>query len=120
MYADVWVSSLIFFFLCCIGTRFLCDFAEQKFLGSASGVDGLLEENTRLEQELELLEQKSVSNKDHTISLYLRGLDIHHNLLVTLLLGFKTENMLVKQVCYVQTKMYKLYRIMTIYWHFSL
>lgn len=32
---------------------------KQKYLGSTSGVDGLLEENTRLEQELELLEQNS-------------------------------------------------------------
>lgn len=30
---------------------------KQKYLGSAGGIDGLLEENTRLEQELELLEQ---------------------------------------------------------------
>ena len=38
----------------------LHDFLEQKYLGSAGGIDGLLEENTRLEQELELLEQDTV------------------------------------------------------------
>ena len=41
----------------------LHDFLEQKYLGSAGGIDGLLEENTRLEQELELLEQDTVRYK---------------------------------------------------------
>ena len=38
-------------------------FLEQKYLGSAGGIDGLLEENAILEQELELLQQDTVSNQ---------------------------------------------------------
>ena len=40
-------------------------FLEQKYLGSAGGIDGLLEENAILEQELELLQQDTVSNQYH-------------------------------------------------------
>ena len=34
--------------------------------------------------------------------------------------GVKTETLLVKQPCYIQTKMYRLYRKMTINGHFSI
>ena len=40
---------------------------------------------------------------------------VHHNLFITLLLGSKEETLLVKQPWYIQTKMYRLYRKMTIY-----
>ena len=39
-----------------------------------------------------------------------RVLLLHHNLFRTLSLGFKVETLLVKQLCYIQTKMYRLYR----------
>ena len=38
---------------------------------------------------------------------------IHHNLFITLILGSKAET--IKQPCYIQTKMYNLYRKMIIY-----
>ena len=34
---------------------------------------------------------------------------VHHNLFITLLLGSIAKTMLVKQPCYIQTKMYRLY-----------
>ena len=40
---------------------------------------------------------------------------IHQNLFITLLLASKAEDMLVKQPCYIRTKVYRLYRKMTIY-----
>ena len=40
---------------------------------------------------------------------------VHHNLSITLLLGSKTETVLVKQLCHIQTKIHRLYRKMTIY-----
>ena len=40
---------------------------------------------------------------------------VHHNLIITHLLGSRAETMLVIQPCYIQTKMYRLYRIMTIF-----
>ena len=45
---------------------------------------------------------------------------IHHNLFITLLLGSIAKTVLVKQPCYIQTKMYRLYWKMTIYGHFSI
>ena len=39
---------------------------------------------------------------------------------ITPLLGSKAQTMLVEQACYIQTKMYRLYRKMTIYGHFSI
>ena len=45
---------------------------------------------------------------------------VHRNLCITPLLGSKAEIMLVKQPCYTETKMYRLYRKMTIYGHFSI
>ena len=39
---------------------------------------------------------------------------IHHNLFKTLFLGSKAESVLVKQLYYIQTYMYRLYRKMTI------
>ena len=51
------------------------------------------------------------------------GLDkniLHQNLYITLFLGYKAENMFIKQPCYMQTKMYRLYRKLTIYGHFSI
>ena len=49
-----------------------------------------------------------------------RTLIIHHNLFKTLLLGSTAETLFVKQLHYIQTKMYRLYRKMTIYGHFSI
>ena len=43
-----------------------------------------------------------------------------HDLFITLLLGSSTATVLAKQPCYIQTKMYRLYRKMTIYSHFSI
>ena len=43
---------------------------------------------------------------------------LHHNLYITLLM--EAETVLVKQPRYIQTKMYSLYRKMTIYGHFSI
>ena len=43
---------------------------------------------------------------------------LHHNLCITLLM--EAETVLVKQPHYIQTKMYRLYRKMTIYGHFSI
>ena len=40
---------------------------------------------------------------------------VHHNLFRALLLGFKAGAVLVKQPCYITTKMYRLYRKMTIF-----
>ena len=40
--------------------------------------------------------------------------EIHHNLFTTLLLGSKAESVLVKRKWYIQMKMYRLYRKMTI------
>ena len=37
---------------------------------------------------------------------------IHHNLVITRLLGSETYTVLVKQPCYIQAKMYRLYRKM--------
>ena len=39
---------------------------------------------------------------------------------ITLLLGSKPETVLVKQLCYIQSKMYRLYSQLTIYGHFSI
>ena len=44
--------------------------------------------------------------------------NVHH--IITLLLGSKAETVLVKQPCYIQTKMYRLHIKMTIYGHFSI
>ena len=44
---------------------------------------------------------------------------VHHNPFITLLLGSKRETMLAKQLCYIQTKMHRVSRIMTIYVHLS-
>ena len=41
---------------------------------------------------------------------------IHHSLLITLLLGYKAANALVKQSCYTWTKMYRLYGINYTFW----
>ena len=43
------------------------------------------------------------------------GKKVHYNIFITLLLGSKAETMFFKQLCYIQTKMYRLYRKMTIY-----
>ena len=43
---------------------------------------------------------------------------VHHNLFITPLLGSIAWTVLVKQPCYIQTKMYRLYWKMTIYGHF--
>ena len=48
---------------------------------------------------------------------------IHRNLFITLLLGSKVDTMLFKQLCYIQTKMYRLYRTrgpggpVSLHWH---
>ena len=42
----------------------------------------------------------------------------HQNLFITLLLGSKAKTVLAKQSCCIQTKMYRIYRKMTIYGHF--
>ena len=42
---------------------------------------------------------------------------LHYNLLITLLFGSKAETMLVKQQCYIQIKIYRIYRKMT-YGHY--
>ena len=44
---------------------------------------------------------------------------IYHSLFITLLLGSKAETKLVKQPCYIQTKMDRFYRKITFYGHFS-
>ena len=54
--------------------------------------------------------------KKHNIFWYARA--IHHNVFITLLSGSKVGTMLVKQPCYIHTKMFRLYRKMTIYGHF--
>ena len=46
--------------------------------------------------------------------------ELHHNLFITLLLGYKAETVLVKQPFYIQTKTYRIYRKMTVYGHFSI
>ena len=45
---------------------------------------------------------------------------IHHNLVRTQLLESKALTVLVKQPYYIQTKMYRLYRKMTMNGHFSI
>ena len=46
--------------------------------------------------------------------------NVHHNIFITLLLGSIAKTVFVKQPCYIQTKMYRLYWKMTIYGHFSI
>ena len=46
-------------------------------------------------------------------------LDVHQNLFITLLLGYKVKAVLAEQPCCVQAKMYRINRKMTIYGHFS-
>ena len=45
---------------------------------------------------------------------------IHHNFLIIQLRRFKVKPVLAKQLCCIQTKMYRLYRKMTINGHFVL
>ena len=45
---------------------------------------------------------------------------VHHSLYITLLLESEAEPVFVKKLCYIQTKMYRLLRKMTIYGHFSI
>ena len=52
----------------------------------------------------------------HSAALWL----VHHNLFITPLLGSLAETVTVKQACNIHTKMYRLYRKMTIYGHFSI
>ena len=50
----------------------------------------------------------------------LYGKKLHQNLFITQSLGSKTKTVLAKQTCCIQTKMYGLYRKMTINGHFSI
>ena len=56
----------------------------------------------------------------HAYEFPIRLIHIHHNLFITLLLGSIALTVLVKQPCYIHTKMYRLYWKMTIYDHFSI
>ena len=56
----------------------------------------------------------------YVIADILRRNYIYHNLFITLLLRPKAETVLVKQLCYIQTKMHRFYRKITIYGHFSI
>ena len=64
---------------------------------------------TKDKHSVELNALRSTMGKNIAVTGHITIMYIHHNLLITLFLGSIAETILVKQPCYIQTKMYRLY-----------